>query len=99
MWTHTAFFYKHLLAIMEENGTLLIKNPWHVASVHAIFIPAIQKDLDNMIAMWNVHRVRKIAENGRFLPSHVSAVVFKPVDCQLRYDECTSYYNDIVTSF
>lgn len=84
VWTHVAFFYKHLLSVMEEDGTLLIKNPWHKASMHAVFIPAIQVDLDNMIAMWNVHRVRKITENGRFLPSHVPSMVFKPIDRQMR---------------
>lgn len=79
-WTHLTWYYKHVFAILAEVGLLIIGNPWHVASLHAVFVPAIQFDCDYMIRMYNIHPIRKIRENGRDLPGHVPAGRFRPFE-------------------
>jgi hypothetical protein len=50
---------------------LIIVDEFHKASLHAVFILAFQRDVDQMVITWNLHRVRKITENGRFILFHV----------------------------
>jgi hypothetical protein len=39
-----------------------------------VFLPLIQDDVDRHNSAWNNHRLRKISENGRDIPSHVPGV-------------------------
>jgi hypothetical protein len=64
---------------MSNNGTLIIANEFRKASFHVVFILAFQKDVDQIVATWNVHNVHKIIKNRRFIPSHVPTQVFQLV--------------------
>lgn len=77
VWTHCIFYYKHLLTLMGRHGFLNLVNPVQKASMVAVFLPAIQQDLAHFVAMWNVHRVRTINENGRHLEGHVPDCMFQ----------------------
>ena len=46
-------------------------------SLHIVFVPLIQDDVDRHIVAWNNHRVRAIKENGRYLKSHVPETAFQ----------------------
>jgi hypothetical protein len=65
---------------MFDNMTLIIADEFHKVFFHYVFIPTFQRDLDQMVITWNVHRVHKIIENGRFIPSYVHAQVFQHHD-------------------
>jgi hypothetical protein len=84
IWSQVAFFYKHIFTMMSNNGTLIIANEFHKASLHVVFIPAFQRDVDQIVVTWNVHNVHKIIENRRFIPSHVPTQVFQPHERKLR---------------
>ncbi len=84
IWSQVAFFYKHILTLMFDNGILIIVDEFHKAFLHAIFILVFQRDVDQMVIIWNVHKVPKIIENGRFIPSHVLAQVFQPHEREFR---------------
>jgi len=62
---------------MFDNKTLIIVEEFHKAFLHDVFIPAFQKDVDQMVITWNVHMVHKITNNGRFIPSSILAQVFQ----------------------
>ena len=62
---------------MGRHGFLNLVNPVQKASMVAVFLPAIQQDLANFVATWNVHRVRKINQNGRHLAGHVPDCMFQ----------------------
>jgi len=53
------------------NGNLIIFDEFYKASLHVVFILPFQRDVDQMVITWNVHRVRKIIENGRFILFHM----------------------------
>ena len=67
VWMHLIFYYKHLLTLMGRHGFIKLLNPVQRASMVVVFLLAIQQDLANFVAAWNVHRVRKINQNGRDL--------------------------------
>jgi hypothetical protein len=69
-------FYKHTIILMFDNGTLIITNEFHKASVHVVFVPTFQRDMDHMVITWNVHRACKITKSGSFIPYHVPTQVF-----------------------
>jgi hypothetical protein len=69
---------------MFDNGTLIIVDEFHKASLHVVFVPTFQKDVDHMVITWNVHTIHKITKNGRFIPFHVPAQVFQPHEKELR---------------
>jgi len=77
VWTHLIFYYKHLLTLMGRHGFLNLVNPIQRASMVAVFLPAIQQELANFVATWNVHRVRKISQNGRDLAGHIPDCLFQ----------------------
>jgi hypothetical protein len=62
---------------MYDNKTLIIVDEFHKAFLHDVFIPTFQRDVDQMVTTWNVHKVHKITKNGRFIPSYVLAQVFQ----------------------
>jgi hypothetical protein len=72
-----SFNYKHILILMFDNRTLIITNEFHMDFLHDVFISTFQRDVDQMVTTWNVHRVHKITENGRFIPSYVLEQVFQ----------------------
>jgi hypothetical protein len=80
---------------MSDNGILIIVNEFHKASFHDVFIPTFQRDVDQMVATWNVHKVCKVViENGRFIPSYIFAQVFQPHERELRqiiYTYCATF--------
>jgi hypothetical protein len=63
--------------LMSDNRTLIIADEFHKAFLHDVFILTFQRDVDQMVTTWNVHRVNKITENGSFIPSYVIAQVFQ----------------------
>jgi hypothetical protein len=69
---------------MSDNGTLIIVDEFHKPSLHVVLIPTFQRDVNQMIVTWNVHKVRKITKDGRFIPSHVLTQVFQPHERELR---------------
>jgi hypothetical protein len=38
MWTHYAWYYKHMLTLLQQNGVVNMGNSWHKVSVTAIFL-------------------------------------------------------------
>ncbi len=74
----------HIFTLMSDNGTLIIVDEFHKASSMLYFILAFQRDVDQMVVTWNVHKVYKITKNGRFIPSHVLAQVFQPCERELK---------------
>jgi hypothetical protein len=62
---------------MFDNQTLIIDDEFHKAFLHDVFIPTFQRDVDQMVTIWNVHRVQTIIENGRFIPFYLHAQVFQ----------------------
>jgi hypothetical protein len=59
-----------------------LNNVWHMSSLHMVFLPLIQDDVDRHISAWNNHRLRKISENGRDIPSHVPEAAFRAYERQ-----------------
>jgi len=78
---------------MSNNGNLIIVDEFHKAFFHAIFIPAFQRDVDQMVVTWNVHSVCKITKNGRFIPFHVLTQVFQPYEREFKQVIHTYYAN------
>ncbi len=83
IWSQIAFFYKHIFTFMFDSGTLIIIDEFHNASLHVVFVPTFQKDVNHMVITWNVHMVHKITKNGRFIPFHVPTHVFQPHEKEL----------------
>jgi hypothetical protein len=50
----------HILILMSNNEILIIADVSHKAFLHAIFIPTFQRDVEQMVIAWNVHKVCKI---------------------------------------
>lgn len=67
---------------MCNENILDLNNVWHMSSLHLIFLPLIQDDVDRHIFAWNNHRLRKISENGRDIPSHVPEAAFQAYERQ-----------------
>jgi hypothetical protein len=59
-----------------------LNNVWHMSSLHMVFLPLIQANVDRHISAWNNHRVRKISKNGHDIPSHVPEAAFKAYERQ-----------------
>ena len=53
-----------------------LNNVWHIISLHMVFLPLIQDNVDRHISAWNNHRLWKISENEWDIPSHVLEVAF-----------------------
>ena len=51
-------FYYYLFYAMESTGILNTYNPIHVFTLHLIFIPRINKALDEFCEAFNHHKVR-----------------------------------------
>ena len=52
------YFYYYLFYAMEFTGILNTDNPTHVFTLHLIFIPRINKALDEFCEAFNHHKVR-----------------------------------------
>jgi hypothetical protein len=68
--------------MMCIHNLLDLNNVWHMSSLHLVFLPLIQDDVDRHISAWNNHRLRKISENGRNIPSHVPEAAFQAYERQ-----------------
>lgn len=82
VWKKTAWFYHSLFTAMCNHNLLDLNNVWHMSSLHMVFFPLIQDDVDRHIIAWNNHRVRKISENGRAIPSHIPEIAFQAYERQ-----------------
>jgi hypothetical protein len=76
VWKKTAWFYHSLFTAMYNHNLLDLNNVWHMSSLHMVFFPLIQDDVDHHIITWNNHRVQKISENGHAIPSHIPEIAF-----------------------
>lgn len=52
--------YYALFSHLESEGLLDQDNPLHLWSLHYIFIPRIQRDLERFTEGWNQHRLRSV---------------------------------------
>jgi hypothetical protein len=77
-----AWFYHSLFTLMCNHNMVDLNNVWHMSSLHMVFLPLIQANVDRHISAWNNHRVRKISENGRDIPSHVPEAAFRAYERQ-----------------
>lgn len=50
--------------------------------MYMVFLPLIPADVDRHISAWNNHKVQKISENGRDIPSHVPEAAFRAYEQQ-----------------
>ncbi|CAC5367782.1 unnamed protein product [Mytilus coruscus] len=51
-------FWRHLFRHMRDHGILRETDPVHIESLRFCFMPLIQKQLDNFVHIWNLHRIR-----------------------------------------
>ena len=77
VWEKMAFFYYFLFTLMCSCNILDLNNVWHMDSLHIIFLPLIQSDVDHHIFAWNNYCVHKIKENIQDISSHVRKATFK----------------------
>jgi hypothetical protein len=85
MWTHYAWYYKHMLILLEQNGVINMGNSWHKVLMTVVFLPYLQEDVNTFVRAWNLHCVRKINENGREIDGHVLDDIFKSYEREHGY--------------
>lgn len=70
------WYYKAAIEEMVLQRLFIPDDPYPRTSLVEVYVPLIQKVVDEYIGVWDNHLVCQINENGRYRPSHVPARYF-----------------------
>ena len=89
LFTGCVTLYYELFYYMEDSGILNIDNEIHIFCLHFIFLPRINRSINQFIAMWNNHPIRTA---GNFSPTQLWMTGSHPMPS----DVCDDVFSEIV---
>lgn len=57
-------YYKDLFLFMENFGILDSNNPVHIRALHHVYLPRINRSVDEFVCQWNHHSLRTMESNS-----------------------------------
>lgn len=57
-------YFKDLFLFMENAGILDSNNPLHITALHHVYLPRINRSVDEFVSQWNHHSLRTMESNS-----------------------------------